>query len=70
MGKTGKVIINNELCKACLLCIPVCKKQLLKEGEERNKQGYIPVVVIPNDECTGCALCAQTCPDIAIEVWK
>jgi len=66
----GKVIIDEERCKGCWLCIEVCPKHLLGIAEATNNFGYQPAMKVGEGECTGCALCAQTCPDLAIEVYK
>lgn len=68
----GRIVIDEQKCKACLLCIDVCPKKLIKQGKIINKSGYYPVIFDdPNKQCIGCALCAQRCPDIAIkEVYK
>ena len=67
--KRGRTEIRTELCKACLLCLEVCKHHGLKRGSGLNRIGYVPVEPDPQGECTGCALCAVRCPEAAIEVW-
>jgi 2-oxoglutarate ferredoxin oxidoreductase subunit delta len=67
-----KIIIDEEFCKGCGLCVEVCPKKLLKIGSKLNKQGY-PLVEIDEcdqDKCLSCALCARVCPDVAITVLK
>ena len=66
----GKVVIDEERCKGCQLCIEVCPKHLLGAAESTNNFGYQPARVVGEEQCTGCALCAVMCPDIAIEVYK
>lgn len=66
----GKIVINEERCKSCRLCIDVCPKHLLGVAESTNNSGYRPVRVMGKEECSGCALCALICPDLAIEVYK
>jgi len=66
----GKVVINEERCKGCQLCIEVCPKRLLVIAESINSFGYQPVKIEGEEKCTGCALCAVICPDLAIEVYK
>lgn len=65
----GKIIINAERCKACLLCVEVCKNQRLSAGTALNKAGYLPVIQNEDVACKACALCALRCPEVAIEVW-
>ena len=68
----GRIVIDKNKCKACLLCIDVCPKKLIEQGDDINEAGYYPVVFVDEKkECLGCAICAQRCPDIAIkEVYK
>jgi 2-oxoglutarate ferredoxin oxidoreductase subunit delta len=66
----AKIIIDQERCKGCELCIPVCPKHIIIMSENFNKKGYHSAEQINPEECTGCAFCALTCPDVAIEVFK
>lgn len=66
----AKVVINEDLCKGCRLCIPVCPKQLLIVGETFNKRGIKPVTQVHEEDCIGCKLCAIMCPDSAISVYR
>jgi len=66
----GKVIIDEEKCKGCQLCIEVCPNHVLGVAEFTNNFGYQPTRVIGKKKCSGCALCAVMCPDLAIEVYK
>ena len=71
----GKIIINTERCKGCVLCVIVCPKKGIIISDKSNKSGYFPAQPVPsgvegapNADCTGCCLCALVCPDVAIEV--
>lgn len=66
------IIIDENKCKACLLCINECPKSLIKVSEKTNKLGsHVVEFVDPKNECLGCAMCATRCPDLAItEVYK
>lgn len=67
----GKVIIKEDACKGCGLCVNVCPKKILKLAEKKlNIKGYHPVEVIQAELCTGCASCARMCPDVVLEVEK
>ncbi len=64
----SEIKIDKERCKACMICISVCPKKLIKlEEHAQNRAGssYVKFVDDSN-ECIGCALCAQSCPDMAI----
>ena len=65
----GKIIINAERCKGCLLCISACPNDCIAVSDTANSMGYFPAEA-NNDNCTGCALCALVCPDVAIEVHR
>ena len=67
----AKVIIYEELCKGCGLCIDVCPKEILCFSETKlNSKGYQPIVIVDQEACTGCIACARICPDVAIEIEK
>lgn len=66
----AKIVVDEERCKGCELCIPACPKYIMVMSEKINKKGYHPAKQIKPEECTGCAFCAIVCPDVAIEVFK
>lgn len=66
----GKIHIDNQRCKGCLLCIEVCPPRCLIVSEIINQSGYHPVEFRGEEVCTGCGLCYQICPDVCIEVFK
>jgi 2-oxoglutarate ferredoxin oxidoreductase subunit delta len=78
----SKIIINQDKCKGCLLCVSFCPKGLLKKSVKLNKRGLNVVEFSSRDnsksgiskdlngECIGCAQCAVICPDCCIEVYK
>lgn len=66
----GKIEVNPDLCKACGLCVAVCPKQVLAQGEHANKMGYFAVVPDDSKGCVACRMCATMCPEGAISVYK
>ena len=65
-----KIIIEENACKGCGLCVSVCPRQLIKLDMSRvNAKGYNPAVFTDKD-CASCAFCAAICPDLAILVYK
>ena len=56
-----EIIIRQEWCKGCRICVDFCKPQVLQ------MEGLYPVVVNA-DACTGCLQCELLCPDFAIAV--
>ena len=66
-----KIIVNEERCKACGLCVDVCPQKILKLSSETfNKLGYHYLEVERSDACTGCKRCVTMCPDVVIELYR
>jgi 2-oxoglutarate ferredoxin oxidoreductase subunit delta len=73
--KKGRIRINRERCKGCLLCREVCPTGSIEVDKTLNKTGYFAARFQQNPEegkkgCIGCAQCATVCPEIAIEVYR
>jgi 2-oxoglutarate ferredoxin oxidoreductase subunit delta len=66
----GKIVIDQQLCKGCGLCIEFCPKKLIKPSDKLNAAGYQPAASPEGEDCTGCASCATVCPEVAIEVYR
>ncbi|MDD5119784.1 MAG: 4Fe-4S dicluster domain-containing protein [Candidatus Omnitrophica bacterium] len=66
----AKIIINQDRCKGCLLCISACPKGLIKKSAKLNKKGLNFVEFDFTGGCIGCMQCAVMCPDCCIEVYK
>lgn len=66
----GKIVINRERCKGCLLCVSVCPRKAISADKKLNRKGAKPVKFDENAGCAGCAICAVICPDCCIEVYK
>lgn len=69
----SKVTILKESCKGfdnCGICAFVCPKDLYRETEEMNEQGYYPPQLVDEEKCTSCQNCMIYCPDFAIVVEK
>jgi 2-oxoglutarate ferredoxin oxidoreductase subunit delta len=67
---SGRIEINQTLCKGCELCISFCPKKLIALADKLNAAGYLPSAFNGSNECTGCATCALVCPEVAIEVYR
>jgi 2-oxoglutarate ferredoxin oxidoreductase subunit delta len=68
---SGRIIINEERCKGCELCIAACPPAVIDLAGHHNSLGYRPATLLdPDHLCTGCALCAVVCPDAAITVFR
>jgi 2-oxoglutarate ferredoxin oxidoreductase subunit delta len=66
----GKIVIDQELCKGCGLCIEFCPKKLIKPSDKLNAAGYMPAAYVDSGECIACTSCATVCPEVAIEVYR
>jgi 2-oxoglutarate ferredoxin oxidoreductase subunit delta len=65
----GTVIIGQEICKGCELCIVACPQETLGLSSQINLNGY-KYAEIKQDNCTGCVNCAIICPESAITVYR
>jgi len=65
----ARVIIKEDTCKGCGLCIKACPKGILAlSGDKLNARGYHPITVTDESKCIGCASCARMCPDVVFTV--
>lgn len=58
------VIVKQQWCKGCNLCVNTCPKGVL------DLDHLTKIQIIKPEACTGCGLCESTCPDFAIRVKK
>ena len=58
----GNVIIDDEECKGCGLCVESCPPECLELAPELNKYGVHPAQYTGED-CTGCGACYYCCPE-------
>lgn len=65
----ARVVVNEERCKGCELCVAACPKSLMKLQDRINAAGYHIAACNDEGECIACAACAKMCPDTAIEVF-
>jgi 2-oxoglutarate ferredoxin oxidoreductase subunit delta len=70
MAKKGKVLIDRELCKGCMLCIRACPVKALEADTELNSSGSYPSRVAQAEKCIACGNCYEVCPDVCIEVYE
>jgi 2-oxoglutarate ferredoxin oxidoreductase subunit delta len=64
----GTVVIAEQRCKGCELCVPACPPRVLRMSERRNALGArLPELLAG---CTGCGACLLVCPDFCFEVYK
>jgi len=69
---SGRIVVDEDLCKGCELCTTVCPVGVIHMAADRfNSKGYHPAELVdPDVKCTGCAICATICPDAAITVFR
>jgi 2-oxoglutarate ferredoxin oxidoreductase subunit delta len=64
----GTLVIAEERCKGCELCIPACPPRVLRMGGRRNAIGARVPELLPG--CTGCGACLLVCPDFCFEIYR
>jgi 2-oxoglutarate ferredoxin oxidoreductase subunit delta len=70
MTKQGKIIVNQELCKGCYLCVRSCPRSVLAVDSMQNSSGSYPVTASHNEKCIACGNCFTVCPDICLRVYE
>ncbi len=70
MPLKGTITVDENLCKACELCIEACPQHVIELNDEIiTSRGFHPAY-LAQDGCTGCAICALVCPEAAITVYR
>jgi 2-oxoglutarate ferredoxin oxidoreductase subunit delta len=68
--KKGRIVIDENRCKGCMLCIDTCRQTEIKLSSKINKAGYNIVEFCNAGRCNACTLCGIICPDAAITVYE
>lgn len=63
-----EILIDDQFCKGCNLCIQVCPRKVFGQGEKRSRAGYSMPRILSLEGCALCFLCEMTCPDLALTV--
>ena len=66
----GTIVVDNERCKGCDICVVSCPARVLELSPEVNGKGYHYTRMINPEACTGCVSCAIVCPDSCITVYR
>ena len=70
MPVRGKIVVDEQQCKGCELCVGACPQHVIALDMNRlTLKGYHPAS-LAKEGCTGCAICAIVCPDAAITVYR
>jgi len=68
--ENAKVVVREDECKGCGLCIDACPEKVLFEQKHLNRMGYKPAGYT-GQGCSGCGYCFYQCPEPgAITVYK
>ena len=63
-----EIIIDDQFCKGCNLCIEICPRNVFSRSNKRSRAGYSMPQAADPGKCSVCFLCEMTCPDLAITV--
>ncbi|MCL3778917.1 4Fe-4S dicluster domain-containing protein [Prolixibacteraceae bacterium JC049] len=66
----GAVVVDNEACKGCDLCVVACPHDVLSLHKNVNGKGYHYSHMSNPEACVGCSACAMVCPDSCITVYR
>ena len=45
----GRIVVDEDRCKGCEICISVCPKKVIALGNHFNRLGYHPATMVAND---------------------
>lgn len=62
-GKVRKIVIDEELCEQCWVCIEECPSDALSKPE--SEEG---TPILNEEQCTKCETCIEECPQDAISM--
>ncbi|MDI6812338.1 MAG: 4Fe-4S binding protein, partial [Desulfitobacteriaceae bacterium] len=59
VSHSSKIIVNQDWCKKCGICVAFCPKKVLGSDELGR------VVIVEPEQCIACKICERLCPDFA-----
>ena len=62
------VWVNEDLCKACDICVAVCPAGVLAMRADPGSTLGAMIEIVAEEDCIGCNDCELNCPDFAIFV--
>lgn len=66
----GAVVVDNEGCKGCGVCVETCPQEVLALNKEVNSRGYHYSYMENAEACTGCSNCGVVCPDTCLTIYR
>lgn len=66
----GAIVVNEEMCKGCGLCVVSCPTKVIELNAEVNGKGYHYAYMENPEACIGCSSCGTVCPDSVISVYR
>ncbi|MBO4498913.1 MAG: 4Fe-4S dicluster domain-containing protein [Bacteroidaceae bacterium] len=66
----GAIVVENERCKGCELCVSTCSQQVIGMSTAVNSKGYHYAYMVQPELCIGCTNCGIICPDGVISVYR
>jgi len=66
----GAVVVDNEKCKGCNLCVVACPYGVLNLHKEVNSKGYHYSYMENPELCIGCTNCGMVCPDSCLTIYR
>ncbi len=67
----GEIVILEDTCKGCALCVEYCPKSCIQISTDKfAPSGALLPEFVNREECSACRICGNMCPDFAIEVYK
>ena len=66
----GAIVVDNERCKGCSLCVVACPVKVISLAKEVNAKGYNYAREYVEDTCIGCSAFATVCPVGCITVFN
>ena len=65
-----EVVVLEDFCKGCGLCIEFCEQGKLSLRHKPDRRGIRVAEVRAEADCTGCLQSATMCPDAAIQITR
>jgi 2-oxoglutarate ferredoxin oxidoreductase subunit delta len=64
--KVVEIIIDEEYCKGCNICVELCPKDVFESSGKINTRGYYTPIISRLEQCDGCKICDLVCPEMSV----